>query len=40
MMLAKATLFSLSYDYNYIPFGNHRNATRRDTFIATLRQSW
>lgn len=39
-MLTKTTLVALSYEYNYIPFGNHRNATRRDTFSATVRQSW
>jgi hypothetical protein len=39
-MLTKKTIFAISYEYNYIPFGNHRNATRRDTFVATVRQSW
>lgn len=40
MMLTRASQFALSYDYNYIPFGNHRNATRRDTFGASVRVSW
>lgn len=39
-MLTKTTLVAVAYEYNYIPFGNHRNATRRDTFMATVRQSW
>jgi autotransporter-associated beta strand protein/predicted outer membrane repeat protein len=34
-MLTKTTLFAVSYEYNYLPYGGHRN-----TFIATVRQSW
>ncbi|MDR1011932.1 MAG: hypothetical protein LBM04_12560 [Opitutaceae bacterium] len=40
MMLTRSTQFSLSYEYGYIPFGSHRNATRRDTLIATISQRW
>ncbi|AWI08358.1 autotransporter domain-containing protein [Ereboglobus luteus] len=40
MMLSKTTLFAFSYEYEYIPFGDHKNATRRDTFMASIRQSW
>jgi autotransporter-associated beta strand protein len=40
LMVSKTALFSVSYEYEYIPFGNHKNATRRDTFMASIRQSW
>lgn len=34
-MITKTTLCALSYEYDYLPSGNHRN-----TFVATVRQSW
>ncbi|MDR0902558.1 MAG: autotransporter domain-containing protein, partial [Opitutaceae bacterium] len=39
-MLDKHTLFSLSYDFDYIPFGDHHTTTQRNTFIASIRKIW
>jgi outer membrane autotransporter protein len=39
-MLDRHTLFSLSYDFDYIPFGDHHTTTQRNTFIASIRIGW